>query len=181
MSKKANRYQFHANVFYSCLTHFITAAVDSTLRRKYMGAPPFARRFVNIDKVAQAGVERSAQATLATGLNLYGHLAYTRAQNLSWNEPLPEIPPLETVLGTRYERNRWWADVHGRFVDNQSRISGVFGETATSGFSTFDARAGAEPFKGLALGGGRAEYTEPPVPRAPQPGLPQHAHARHCI
>ncbi len=152
VSKKAYRYQFSANVFYSYLTHFITAAVDSTLRRKYMGAPPFARRFVNIDKATQAGVELSAQATLAEGLNLYGHLAYTRAQNLSWNEPLPEIPPLEAVLGARYERNRWWADVRGRFVDNQSRISEVFGETATSGFSTLDARAGVEPFKGLALG-----------------------------
>ncbi len=152
VSKKAERYQFGVNIFCSYLTDFITAAVDSTLPRKYMGAPPFARRFVNIDKATQLGFEFSAQVNLTQNLILNGSIAYTRAQNLDWNEPLAEIPPLEAAIGARYERERWWVDARGRFVDNQDRISTIFQEGSTPSFSTFDLRAGVEPLKGVSLG-----------------------------
>ncbi len=56
------------------------------------------------------------------------------------------------MLGLRYQRARWWADVRGRFADQQDRVSAVFDESETPGFSVFDLRAGVEPLKGLNVG-----------------------------
>ncbi len=152
LNKQHERFSVSAAVFASLLTDYITAAVDSTLPRKYMGAPAFARRFVNIDRAVQTGAELSAQMEIVKNLILSSSVAYTRAQNLDWNEPLAEIPPLTAMLGLRYQRERWWTDVRGRFAGQQERVSKIFNESATPGFSVFDLRAGVEPIKGLHLG-----------------------------
>lgn len=152
LNHQQEHFAVSASVFGSLLSNYITAAVDSTLPRKYMGAPAFARRFVNIDKAMQAGMELSAQVELVKYLQLNGSLAYTYAQNLDWNEPLAEIPPLTVLVGLRYQRARWWADVRGRFADQQDRVSVIFDESETPGFSVFDLRAGVEPLKGLNMG-----------------------------
>ncbi len=148
------RYRFGANVFYSYLTDYITAAVDTTLRRKYMPQqePRFARRYQNIDAARQAGLELSARYEVVSHLTVSGTLAYTYAQNLDWDEPLPEVPPMAGTLGLDYQRRRWWAGVEGRFVAQQERISTAFGEAATPGFAVVNLRAGVEPVRGFTIG-----------------------------
>lgn len=79
-------------------------------------------------------------------------LAYVRAYNLDWNEPLPEIQPLEMKLGLRYEHKLWWVDLRSRWVDEQERVSTAFDESKTPGFVVADLRTGWEPIKGLSLG-----------------------------
>lgn len=152
VSKKTNRIKAGANVFYSYLTNYITAFVDTTIRATSMTGPMYARRFTNIDEAAQWGAELYFEWLLVKNLSANAALSYTRAQNLDWDEPLPEISPLEAGLGLLYERERWWVDARSRFVDNQDNISANFGETATPGFAVYDLRAGVEPLKGLSVG-----------------------------
>lgn len=152
IAQKKERYEFGVNIFYSHLSHFITAAVDSTLAAKYMGGLPHARRFVNIENATQAGFECSAALELLKNLTLTGSLSFTRAQNLDWDEPLAEIPPFEGFAGLRYERKKLWLDARARFAGAQNRVSETFGESSTPGFSVYDFRAGFEPLKGLNFG-----------------------------
>jgi iron complex outermembrane recepter protein len=154
LSHRGEHHELSISAFYAYITDYITAAVDSTLPRKYMPMTPprFARRFVNIDAATQAGFEFSARYHFWRRFEAYGTLAYTRAHNLDWDEPLAEITPLEGAIGLKYERPRWWLDARGRFVDGQDRFSPSFGETATPGFTTYDMRAGVKPLPGLSVG-----------------------------
>lgn len=151
---EGERWQVGGNVFYSLLTDYITAAVDSTLPRKYMpmSEPRFARRFTNIDRAMQAGFEWDAAYRFNDRLSVYTLGAYTHAHNQDWDEPLAQITPLEGSLGIKYQRERWWTDLRSRFVAEQNRVSPTFGETTTPGFQTYDLRMGAEVLPGLNLG-----------------------------
>lgn len=154
VQREGELFEFGFQVFYSYLQDYITARVDSTLKRKFMPTqnPKVSRRFVNLDKAEQMGFEFHAGIQLLRGLNLSGNVAYTYAQNLDWNEPLPEVAPLEATLTLHYERKIWWAELRGRLVSEQTRVSQIFGEPATPGFETLDFRAGVEPLPGLTLG-----------------------------
>jgi iron complex outermembrane receptor protein len=152
MSKETDSWRVNANIYYSLVRNFITAAVDTTLARKFMGTLPYARRFTNIDAAEQYGLEVGGSLQILPHLTANADLAYIRARNLDWNEPLPEIRPLELNFGLRYERKLWWADIQSRWVDEQERVSLAFDESITPGFVLMDLRAGWEPVKGLSLG-----------------------------
>ncbi len=152
VNKKTEAFQAGANLFYSYLNDYITGMVDTTIARKYMGSLPYARRFVNVGEAIQYGFELTGQIQLAKYLSTSGSLAFTRAQNLDWDEPLPEISPMEATLAISYERPVWWINAQGRFVDNQNQVSITFDEGTTPGFSEFDLRLGVKPIKGLSFG-----------------------------
>ena len=152
LGKKSVKHQWSVSAFYSFLSDFITARVDTTLSRKYMGALPHARRFENIDQARMYGFEASGTLMIAKGLQLNSTISYTIAQNLDWDEPLPEIPPLAGTLGLRYEKETWWLDTRGRFVADQERVSTEFNEGRTPGFAVYDIRAGYKPIQFLSIG-----------------------------
>ena len=154
LSRQSERFRFKFSAFYSYITDYITAAVDSTLARKYMPMeqPRFARRFQNIDAATQKGFELEATVQLMDNLQLYTTAAYTHARNLDWDEPLPEIPPFSATTGLKYERDRYSIHFKGRFVADQERIAESFDETRTPGFSVFDLQGHVEPIKGLSVG-----------------------------
>ena len=152
LQKQAGQFGLTANVFYARIKNFITAAVDTTLSRKFMGSLVHARRFNNIDLAEKYGFEISGTWAITKAWEASLGMAYTRAQNLDWEEPLPEIPPLVATAGIRYEHESWWTDLRARFVDQQDRVSTRFGEGATAGFSVFDFRAGATITEALSFG-----------------------------
>lgn len=141
-----------ASVFYSYITDYITAAVDSSLKSKFTTMPPVAKRFQNIDAATQTGFELEVKLALVKNFSAYSAVAYTYAENLDWNEPLAEITPFVGTLGLSFE-NKWLTtDLRGRFAAKQDRISTSFGEDSTPGFEVFDLRAAFRPVKGLAVG-----------------------------
>jgi iron complex outermembrane recepter protein len=140
-------FSLSGNVFFSYITDYITARIDSTLPRKFMpGQPPlYAKRFINIDEAIQWGFDLDAAWQLRDWLSLHGGLYYTWAQNLDFDEPLAEITPLTGTLALRMERKTYWTELKGRLVASQERISATFGEQATPGFQVFDLLAGYQP------------------------------------
>jgi iron complex outermembrane receptor protein len=148
------RFNYSVTGFYSLITDYITAVVDTTLNRKFMpmAMPGNAKRFVNIDKASQVGFELEMSVELMKDVSVYGKAAYTIAENLDWDEPLPEIPPFATTFGVNYDSRLWMADLRGRYSAPQDRIAESFGEASTPEFFVFDIRAGIRPFKGLSLG-----------------------------
>lgn len=154
VTKRSEFAFFQANFFYSDLTNYISAAVDTTLSRKYMSGPLFARRFMNIKNASQFGFELSCQINLTKNLSFKGNSSYTIAQNLDWNEPLPEVAPFEANLELKYDCKNWWLDVHTKLVGSQNRVSEVFDESTTSGFAVMNINVGIIPFKNLSIGVG---------------------------
>jgi len=152
--KHAKALDFQFNLFYSYLSNLITAAVDTSIGRKYLPwkEPKFAKRFENVEKAYQTGLEIGASYKLTRHLGIEGQFAYTYTQNISWDEPISRVPPMEASLKVSYEREIWWLGFDSRFVAAQNRVAQSFGENETPAFNLLNFRAGVKPFKGLVLG-----------------------------
>ncbi len=72
---------------------------------------------------------------------------YTRAQNVDFNEPLPEITPLTGLFSLSFEKENYYIEWRGRIVAKQDKISESFDETETPGFQVWNLTAGYTPVK----------------------------------
>jgi outer membrane receptor protein involved in Fe transport len=80
-------------------------------------------------------------------------------------EPLPQIPPLESRLGVRFHGTEddpsWEVELAARIVDNQDRVArGSLLELPTPGFTTYDVRCYWRPYKKMELIGGVLNLTD---------------------
>jgi outer membrane receptor protein involved in Fe transport len=83
----------------------------------------------------------------------FGRNAFDQAVG---EEPLPQIPPLESRLGFRIHQSgpdpRWALEFAARIVDNQDRIaSASLLEQPTPGFTTYDLRGYVRPYDDLSF------------------------------
>ena len=98
------------------------------------------RRFVNIEDAFKTGFELGWTQQLIVGLQHQMGIAYTYAQDLERDEPLPEIAPLDfrySLVGNYFD-NKFQPELVFRHVLEQSRVSTEFGETPTPSFSLLD-------------------------------------------
>lgn len=147
------KFQLEATVFYSILSNYIQANLDTTLSRKYSPCmePKFAKRYENVDQALMYGGELMANVNVWKGLNVYGNWAYTIGENVSMDEPLAEIPPMEINAGLNYLAKKWSAKLNARFVSAQDRVSVSFKESTSSAFNVFDFSAHYNVWKGFNL------------------------------
>lgn len=80
-------------------------------------------------------------------------------------EPLPQIPPLESRLGIRLQdespESRWGAELMVRVVDDQDRVANrTLLEQRTPGFTTYDVRAFVRPVDDWTLTFGVLNFTD---------------------
>jgi|GEM_PF-2249347 len=135
--------------YYSFLTNAIYAEVDTTLPRLFIPCidPPYTKRFTNIEDAAKWGFEWNTGIRLSNHLNMQTSFAYTWAQDITRNEPLPEIPPFEASWNLRYllpiERNSW-VMFQGRHVAEQKRSSDLYSESSSQAFSVYHLRMDIE-------------------------------------
>lgn len=140
LSLRKNKFRLDASVFYSILNNYIQANLDTTLKRKYMPCkdPKNAKRYENVDDALMYGFELSANYNIWKTINVYGNWAYTIGENVSMDEALAEIPPMEINAGLYFEAERWNARFNSRFVMEQDRVSPSFNEQKSEAFQVFD-------------------------------------------
>jgi iron complex outermembrane receptor protein len=145
------KFYWSANVFYSYMQNYITAVVDESLPRKYMPGtePLYSKRFINIDKSWQTGFDVLVGYHFTKEFSGRIGSYYTLAQNVDFDEPLSEIPPLTGIFSFKYEKKKYWAEFKGRLVADQDRIAESFNENETPGFNVFDLMAGYSPVKNI--------------------------------
>jgi len=153
IEKSGESYSVYAGVFYSYLQNYITAKVDTTIPRIFTPCmdPKYTKVFHNVDEAFMTGFE--------TGLNLLfmDHFffdiaaSYTHAQNLTWNEPLAEIPPFMLNSSLGYDAEKLNVSLKSRTHSAQNRVSESFMETATPGFSVFDFYLSYSPLKWMEI------------------------------
>lgn len=80
-------------------------------------------------------------------------IAYTKAYNETFDEPLAQVAPMSGHIGLKYEKEKYWIDFRSELVATQSDFSTAFNESETPGHTTFDLRLGYKPMKGFSIGG----------------------------
>lgn len=131
-----SRFNFSLAGFYNRYNDFIdNQLVDTEFAR---GRPLLVFQNVNVDDVETYGVEAKAEYQLTPGqggFSLLGALSWTEGNNISSDQPLSTVDPLEAVLGLRYRSSdeRWGAEL----------VSTLVGEARGEGF---EPEAGQDPF-----------------------------------
>ena len=152
--KNMKKVEIGASVFYSYLQNYISAVINEDIPRKFMPTTPpiYAKQFVNIDKAMQTGFEFTFNYNIIERLKFTSDFSYTWAENLDFDEPLPQVPPFMAILGLEFEQNKYFLALKSRMVASQNRISTSYMEVESPAFSTLDFRAGYEPVYGLSIG-----------------------------
>jgi iron complex outermembrane receptor protein len=149
------RFSAGASVFYSHIPDYISAVYkdgDENFRSVFANPNPYAKQFINVD-AEQYGFETYFNFEILPGLDFNSSLAYTRAENKTFGEPLPQIAPLAARFALKYEKSRYWAEIRSFIAAKQDRLATSFGETVpTPGYNTMDLKLGFRPIEGLSIG-----------------------------
>lgn len=129
----------NVDLFAGYLQDYISSVIDPTLSPR-LPMSPGVRQFVNIEEAFKTGFEANWTQQLVAGLQQQVSIAYTYAQDMERDEPLPEIAPLDFryALQGAYFEGKLQPEVSFRHVLEQNRASTEFGETATPAFSLID-------------------------------------------
>ncbi|MCD4694758.1 MAG: TonB-dependent receptor, partial [Bacteroidales bacterium] len=139
------------DVFYSYLNDYISAKLDTNISKKYMACKPpkGTKVFTNIDKAFMTGFEAGVDVNFLKNFTYSFGAAYTYAQNISWDEPLSEIPPFTINTFLAYKTDKINTRVHARIASEQNRVSTSFNESLTPGFAVTDFYFTYSPWKFL--------------------------------
>ncbi len=143
------------DLFAGYLQDFISSFIDPELSPRLPNSPGV-RKFVNIEDAFKTGIEINWKQQLLVGLQHQVGMAYTYAQDLERDEPLPEIAPLDFryVLIGDYFDGKLKPELTFRHVLRQSRISTEFGETETPSFSLLNVQMAYQLTKAARLTAG---------------------------
>ncbi len=153
IEKRWNSAIIYGDVFYSYLNNYITARVDTSLDRKFLPCmnPKNAKRFMNVKKAFMYGFEAGLEVQFLNKFSFNLGAGYTYAQNISWDEPLSEIPPFAVNTSLNYKAEKLEAALSARIVAKQARVSESFSETETPGFTLTDFKIHYTPVEMLKL------------------------------
>jgi len=162
ISQKKEKYFAYVDVFYSYITDFITAKVDTTIPRKFTPCklPAYTKQFVNVDKVFQYGIDAGIKIKLIENLIFITNVNYTFAQNITWDEPVSEISPLSFNTNIIYVYKNFNFTLRNRYVAAQERVAVSFGETNSEAFDIVDLNVFYKPFKFINIGFGIDNITD---------------------
>ncbi len=102
----------------------------------------------NAGKAFTTGLAMNAEVVVNSNLSVLGNFSYTYGQNKSAREPLTGIPPLNGLLGMRWNSKKYWLEMNTRFAVNQNRLSAEdkldlrIPEGGTPGWYTLNLRSG---------------------------------------
>jgi iron complex outermembrane receptor protein len=130
---------FSVNVFASYIQDYISATIREDLKPKTPTSPGV-RQYNNVGDANFLGGEVTFTQQIPYNLRFRISAAYTWAENITINEPIAEIAPLDTrfVLLGSYFDNKLQPQIAVRYVANQFRISESFGEKNTPEFALMD-------------------------------------------
>ncbi len=139
LSYQTEKTALQADFFVAYLQDYIVGVINADLTPR-LPTSPGVRQFENVAEAFKTGFELSWQQSLGRGLSQSLSMAYTFAEDLTREAPLPEIAPLDirwTLAGSFFQ-GRLQPEVRFRHVITQTRISEDFGERRTPSFNLID-------------------------------------------
>jgi hemoglobin/transferrin/lactoferrin receptor protein len=109
----------------------------------------------NIGEALLYGFEYSIDYRLMNQLNIYNTLSYVRGLNQKDDQDLPQISPLNSIIGIEYFPFEWMsADLSSIIFAEQNKVAP--GEKTTPGYATFNFKLN---FINLSLGSTKAGFS----------------------
>ncbi|WP_461632567.1 TonB-dependent receptor domain-containing protein [Labilibaculum euxinus] len=139
---KTDQSELDITLFASMLRDYISAEIRPDLSPRLATAPGV-KQYYNIDKAVMRGFEFSWYQKITSSIYHKVNVAYTYGKNMDFNQPLPEIPPLDIryALGASFCRNKFHPEIMIRHALKQNRISNNYGESKTPAFTIADIKA----------------------------------------
>ena len=113
---------------------------------------------VNVGEAYVRGIEGEAEWRIFPTTTLFGHVAYAFGQNTTANEPMRRIPPLNGLVGLRYDgAGGWWLQASVQAAALQDRLASGDRDDhrippgGTPGWQVFDVFAGVPVARRLTL------------------------------
>jgi hemoglobin/transferrin/lactoferrin receptor protein len=105
----------------------------------------------NVGKAKIYGGEFQANLNISQQLAFFMNAAYVYGQDIKLGEPLPKMPPLEGLLGLRFEgsSHKYWLEISARIVNHQNRVT--TNELTTPGYQLYNFSSGINLDKFLKL------------------------------
>ncbi len=134
--------QFKFEPYLTFLQDYISGQVLEGMQPKSMGARGV-KIYTNTGAAMISGVDFGLRWTVRPQWALFSNASWARGQDMEYDVPLPEIPPLSTLSGVRYVHpsERVTVQAEARLVARQDRISPRAGEDATDGFAVYNLHA----------------------------------------
>ncbi len=155
VNKRFDNMKVGVSTFYSIMQNYITAKINTAFTGESGGcgggpvqAP---KQFVNVD-ANQYGFDAFFDYEFIENLSFKSDIAYTKAYNQTFDEPLAQIAPMSVHLGLKYDKENYWIDLRSSIISKQADFSPSFNETETPGYNTFDVRFGYKPSKKFSVG-----------------------------
>jgi iron complex outermembrane receptor protein len=156
LSFRKSRFFLASSMYYYDVQDFITIVQDFITIVQQPKVNPIAgimnkqaRSYQNVD-ARLTGAEVQGVITVAQHLSVSADLSYVRGSQLPnpslgiVSEYLPEMPPLNSQAGMRYDIGRLFAEVEGVFVAAQDRVAAELKEMPTPGYGIANIRFGAD-------------------------------------
>jgi iron complex outermembrane receptor protein len=155
VQKSGKIIMFYIDGYFSYLNNYISAVVDTTIPRKYMPCKPpeFTKQFRNVDKAYMTGFEAGLNVNFLKHFDFNFNASYTIGQNISFDEPLSEIPPFTVNAGIKYSLDKFTVSFNSRIAAKQDRVSLSFNEATSPGFQVFNLFLTYSPWKFLDIYG----------------------------
>ncbi len=147
--RKPNIY-FQIDGFVSYMRNYISGVINPNIA-KYAMSSPGVRQYMNIDKALKTGVEASLSWQVVPQLRTHWAMAYTYAEDIETEQPLPEIAPLDFRWNLLADFSPIIMETKLRYVAPQNRINQGFGEMKTPDFYTVDIDARYEIFRNASI------------------------------
>jgi outer membrane receptor protein involved in Fe transport len=107
--------------------------LSNLIERKRVATPPITLPFPGEDRYYQRtnageayvrGFECEAEWRILATTTIFGHVAYAFGENTTANEPMRRIPPLNGLLGLRYDgAGGWWVQASVQAATLQDRLA----------------------------------------------------------
>jgi outer membrane receptor protein involved in Fe transport len=147
----ASRIQLTGNVFLNYLSSMITMVPADSVsfsapEESGSTAKVHARRYENIDKALLSGFEFNVDWWLYPAGVAYGQLSYVRGDDRNTGDHLPQIAPLNGVVGIRHRITELGTiDVRSRFFGSQNKVAE--GELPSEGYVLVDCFLTSKPIQ----------------------------------
>jgi hemoglobin/transferrin/lactoferrin receptor protein len=89
--------------------------------QKIQGYPLYQKE--NVEKGYIQGIETAWQWEILRGLNIDAGMTYTYGQNLTKNEPMRRIPPLNGRFALNFNKNQWFSTLEIMGATQQNRLA----------------------------------------------------------